>query len=293
MGLSAWNRRCSRFVSKVFAKSVNITRVRSKQLAAYTGRKSKTSNKVECRIMDFLAVAKIMRTCLNHLDSVGLSAETSHDFMEVQRELPSIGKERVSRVMDVSNNDFTSDNAFWILLRRREALVACMGMRIDRLGDESAADFWCRAIPRQYGAFGSRIEIDDASRSVLKKIKGKLVFMGDLHFDEPERGNEITLITYVHLAHCICFSRWNPKWIYAFHRRWDVFDGYAAKYGFSSQWPGVQTWTNPPDYRSSKEYLSVISRKDFNQRVGYFSRNPDVLLTPSPRSVSRSELRNC
>ena len=88
-------------------------------------------------------------------------------------------------------------------------------------------------------------------------------------------------MAFVHLAHCLCFIKWrDADNIYAFHRREDVLRGKTDQYGFGQRIPGPQVWKDGPDYRSSTEYLAILSKADFSQRVDFYLKFPELILGP-------------
>lgn len=229
-----------------------------------------------------LEMMKLGAICLAQLERLGYTVEQSCDFQGIAKEIPDIGKALISPTMSFQINDFTEENAFWIVLRKSSQLVAVMAMRIDRIGRGSVDRFWSEAYSRHYPT-EKGVSVSAHVPVAVRQLTGDLVYMGDLHFREEDRKYRPTLMCFVHLAHALCFTKWRHDWTYAFHRREDVLRGYADRYGFNNRWPGAQIWTDPPSYRSSSEFLSVISREEFEQKAAYYARFPDELTRPDPR----------
>lgn len=205
--------------------------------------------------------------------------------------MPTIGKTLISPTLRSDMNDFTEAQTFWLSMKMDDAPVAVMGMRLDVLGRDSVDAFWERAFARQYlSAAGTQVTLQ--LPQVVRMVQGKIVYMGDLFFAQKIRGSRPNLMCFVHLAHALCFLKWKHDWTYAFHRREDVLSGYSDRYGFNNRWPGAQMWINPPDYRSEEEYLSVMSREEFEQKAYYYARHPDLLSREDPRSRSTAEPKN-
>jgi len=238
-----------------------------------------------------LDICKLSAACLSYLEDREFTVEETADYVQLERQLPRIGKKLVSPTMKASKNDFTEAQAYWLTMHDQSGLVAVMGMRLDALGRESVDAFWQRAFSRHYRSKeGTKAELN--LPQAVRMISGRIVYMGDLYFAPEIRGDRATLMSYLHLAHALCFLKWQHDWTYAFHRREDVLSGYADRYGFNNRWPGAQLWTNPPDYRSDEEYLSVLSREEFEQKASYYARNPHLLSQADPRAVSRAKRKN-
>ena len=238
-----------------------------------------------------LDICKLAKACLSYLETLAFTVEETADFSWIERQMPGIGKKIISPTMKSGKNDFTEARAFWLTMHDPSGLVAVMGMRLDALGRESVDAFWQRAFARQYRS-ASDTKVDLQLPQVVRLISGQIVYMGDLFFVPRIRGDRATLMCFVHLAHALCFLKWQHDWTYAFHRREDVLSGYSDRYGFNNRWPGAQLWTNPPDYRTSDEYLSVLSREEFEQKASYYARNPDLLTQADPRAESKAKPKN-
>lgn len=237
--------------------------------------------------MPELDICKLSGICLQYLEDQGFVVAETADYAGLEQQLPNIGKHLVSPTLRADFNDFSEARAFWLTLSRDGELVGLMGMRLDDLGREAVDGFWQRAFERQYkSAAGTHVKLE--LPQVVRTIKGRIVYMGDLYFAKKIRGNRPNLMCYLHLAHAVCFLKWQHDWTYAFHRREDVLSGYADRYGFNNRWPGAQLWTNPPDYRSGEEYLSVLSREEFEQKASYYARHPDLLTRADPRALSKA-----
>ena len=241
--------------------------------------------------MTDLNAGKLQQVCLNHLDRSGFITEQRHDFDAVERALHAIGKPFITPTMSATMNDFTEGSAFWLTMKKEGQLVAVMAMRLDHLGRQSIGEFFCKAYSRHYPT-DSGPSVAATIPQVVRQITGDVVYMGDLFFAESIRGDRANLMCFVHLAHALCFNKWRHDWTYAFHKREDVLSGYADRYGFNNRWPGAQIWADPPGYRSSTEFLSVISREEFEQKSAYYAANPELLIQADPRALSRAKRRN-
>lgn len=224
--------------------------------------------------MNPLSLTKFGSLCLDTLEIDGLKTELVRPNVEIENEAKRIGKEFVTPTLSSTKNDFTYESSFWITLRKHGELRAVMGMRYDQLGTEPISQYWTRAYKRQYGA-----QVSDHPKFLSELLRGNLVYMGDLFFHPEIRGSQPRLMSFVHLAHCLCFIQWKEaQYIYAFHRRADVLRGKTDQYGFGNRVLNPQAWTGGPDYRSSHEYLAILTRSEFFQKVEYYVQFPDVFL---------------
>jgi hypothetical protein len=224
--------------------------------------------------MNPLSITKFSATCLSYLEKDGMAVEFVRPSKDIEDEAKSIGKEFVTPTLSSAMNTFTYESSFWITLREAGQLRAVMGMRYDELGSEPIGRYWQRAYKRQYKAdvFG-HLDI------LTEMVGGNLVYMGDLFFHPDIRGSSARLMSFVHLAHCLCFIQWKQAdYIYAFHRRADVLRGKTDQYGFGNRIPNPLIWKGGPAYRSSHEYLAILSRSEFDQKAEYYSRFPSVFL---------------
>ncbi len=224
--------------------------------------------------MNPMSLLKFGAMCLETLEIDGLTPESTDPSPELEDEARRIGKAYVTPTLSALVNDFTNTSSFWITLRESGELRAVMGMRYDQLGSEPVSSYWKRAYKRQYGA-----ELEGHPQILPDLLSGNMVYMGDLFFHPDIRGSQARLMSFVHLAHIQCFQKWpDANYIYAFHHRRDVLRGKTDQYGFNNRIPNPQIWKGGPNYRSAHEYLAILSREEFNQKVEYYVKYPDVFL---------------
>lgn len=224
-------------------------------------------------------MAKLQRECISLLESRGYEIIVERHFGPVRNELGGIGKTILTPNLDPLQNDFTTENAFCLTLRHGADLVAVVGVRLDRVGAESADRFWAQCYSRLYPTNAKRGAVTPQASDLLYNIKGKIAYIGDLHFRPESRGHLPTLMCFVHYAHTLSYGNWRPDWIYSFQRRADVLKGYTDKYGFNNRHAGALVWNDPPSYRSSSEYLATLSRVELERLAEYYSEFPELLVS--------------
>lgn len=232
-----------------------------------------------------LDVAQVAKTCLNTLEDRGYEVVQSSDFRALEPEILALpGKDLISPNFLSDLNDFSDGNAFWIGLRVEDRLVAVLAARLDSTGADGLGPFLQRNLSRLY--CGGAVAVEKQSRA-MAGIGGDLIYFGDLFIRKENRGSRAVLMCLVQLMHCLSFLKWpSATHVYAFHRAEDVLDGRADEYGFGNRWPRAQVWIDPPSYRGDREYLSTLSRRDFEIRVATFSDAPWLLVDMPDRRRS-------
>lgn len=228
------------------------------------------------RAMIELNAGQLIKTCINTLEDRGYDIQQSSDFGSLEPAMLAIGKGLISPNFTSSQNDFSDANAHWLSLWDGDDLVAVLGARLDNAGEDGLAALVARSLTRLYaGGKGTAVTKQTAA---FDQFKGEVIYFGDLFIPKHRRGSRPVLMCFVHLMHALSFQRWpSATCVYAFHRAEDVLKGRADQYGFGNRWPRAQVWTNPPDYRSDHEYLSTLTRKDFDIRAATFADAPELL----------------
>lgn len=148
-------------------------------------------------------------------------------------------------------------------------MVGSVGVRFDNLSGESIQDFWSRIFDRHYPELGP-LPVKDTAGPICSDIAGRLAYVGDLFVNPAARGSRGTLALLLMLSHCISEIKWDPDRIYGFMRERDVRLGFASKYGFTRQIPGVQQWVILPKSRpGDSEYFVTTNRADRRQMTKY------------------------
>lgn len=201
-------------------------------------------------------------TVLN-LSDQGYGIVQSSDLETAHSRLKTLGKTSITPTISPDSNDFTSDAATAVFLRYEEKYCAGVLLRCDRFTAGNPGDFLARSLMRQYRVPQRDTEIKSSGAPLMDQMSGTLVYMGDLYFAPEYRGKLSVLQGYIRAMQIIAFMKWRFDWAYAFLRERDVLRGASARYGFTRIASNVQIWSNPPEGRSSTEYLAAVPKAEF------------------------------
>ena len=132
----------------------------------------------------------------------------------------------------------------------------------DNIGGESVETYWPRLFRRNYPS-GEDETTSVTPNSAVQKLRGRLIYLGDLYFDARVRGQRDVLETFIWLLHMTAALKWEFDWIYAFMRQRDVELGFSVRYGFTRAIPNAQNWISEHPGRGSSEYLVMLPRAEF------------------------------
>lgn len=223
--------------------------------------------------MSALVCLHTFKHCANVLESKGyrITEEVAEGpFIE---EMAGIGKVAPSAPLRRDTTDLTGTSSYWLALRRGDDLVGTVAARVDDVDDFE--DFAERGL-RRYWLTDPESQVSVTLPEHLRRMRGQLVYMGDMFFRKGESGDREKTFCFVHAAHCLTFVKWpRATMAYAFLR---AADGLVkcGEYGFTSGIHyDVAEWVNPPTYRSSRECLAMITRADFESNMAALIRRPD------------------
>jgi len=209
--------------------------------------------------MNELLKARIIAACEESLEAAGLRVEMVTDFSEVEDLANLANKPYLTPITSPAHNDLHERNAIW-LVARSEGRPAIMGAaRYDDLGQLSLGAFWSASLSRVYGKNGGPV-IENIDDVFLSRMRGKVVYFGDLFVASGVRGSRKTLRCFTALGHMLVSIKWDPDWTYAFIREEDILRGAAANYGFPNVYPNPFTWIDPPAPRSNREWCAVLPK---------------------------------
>lgn len=163
---------------------------------------------------------------------------------------------------EISRNDFTTGEAFFLYLRNaadNQILAGCAARFYD-LGDERLSRYLARTSDQQYGR---RNSIEKISAPVDREIFGKIVYLGELQFQEGYRGQRAILYSFVKSLIGLSALHWKEfDWMYAFlpERHTKLAFGYGFRW-FSEN---AVTWRQPePVGRESAHWMAALNRHQF------------------------------
>ncbi|MEM6891853.1 MAG: hypothetical protein AAF636_27610 [Pseudomonadota bacterium] len=229
--------------------------------------------------MKNLEILKLSAVCLDNLTMSDVRMFELSGSRSIVPKLEAIGKTVIHPKMDPLKNDFTDRNCFWLMLEKKGQLFGCVGARLEDIGDESPVSYWARTAERHYPE-SNLPRFDHVSPEMLKAIRGKVAYMGDLHFHANYRGTAWTnfvLRNLLLLLHINIQINWRVDCTYAFLRRKDYLNAKAEQYHYMRNMPGYQRWDEPPEGRSKTESLLTMPRKEFEHLVAYLNQNPEEL----------------
>ncbi|MDJ0826809.1 MAG: hypothetical protein QNJ16_15025 [Rhodobacter sp.] len=244
--------------------------------------RQKKNNKLEK--MSTLNSLRTARVCINALESHGLELGELSDFDVVEQLIEDISKPYLTPILAPNRNDFTQENAFWLVAWDDCEPAMIIGAKLEDLKDEPIDKFWIRTARRHYPTPAGET-IKSVAPHIPNELGGRLVYIGDLFVRPKNRGTLGVLEKFMLLAHLTVAIRWNPDFTYAFMRDRDVRLGFANRYGFTKHVPFARVWSDPPHGRSNSEWLVSLSRSDREHLTLNFARSTDMLRVVENESV--------
>ncbi|MEP3297594.1 MAG: hypothetical protein ABJO27_14175 [Pseudoruegeria sp.] len=223
-----------------------------------------------------LILSRAIAACESLLKGDALTLRMHEGHEDIREVLKCFGKLSTTPKMDPVWNDFTSENAFWLVLYDEEVPVAGLGARMEDLGRENVSDYWVRTNRRHYGSRRGVVE-HTASGDLLSGFGGRLVYLGELTVSDRRRGNRNVLKRLLLAMHCLALLKWDADWHYAFLRGPDARVGMERCYHFTRMLPGFQRWENPPDGRDCTEFLATISKDEIKYLSELYGARTDWL----------------
>lgn len=225
--------------------------------------------------------------CAEYLSCKGFSLEDAVITQALETEINALQNRcPVNPMLSPMTNDFNERNSFWLLLRKGTELIGTIGARFDDIAEQNVGNFLADLHNRHY-SFDGRLMVEPNLDGRADNVNGGIIYMGDFFFAKGHRGDLAQTQCFCQYAFCIAFSRWWERagWLIALHREIDALDGKPLQHGFTSgSFPAFQNWFNPVENRLGTEFLSLLSKYDFNRNISRFISHPDSLVTPPVRS---------
>ena len=212
--------------------------------------------------MNTVELATAFGRLSGYLADQGFLVEELRDFGQVAGLVEQAGKPYLTPITSPSYNDFTEQTALWFVAKRDGEVAFLGGARLEDLGSETLDAYWPRVLARGYPRECGAAPIANVRPEVVRAVRGRLVYFGDLFAARSARGNRTALRAFVALGHLSVMLKWNPDWIYCFVREADVLRGAAALYGFNSIFPTPFEWIDPPAPRDKSEWLAALSGEE-------------------------------
>ena len=194
---------------------------------------------------------------LAKLKELGFDVIATDDFAEVERLVKQTGKPLRSPMFDLRRNDFTQGKAFWIFLTRDGLVVGGLAAKLIELGEESFEAYMHRV---SGGQFGLERPLKDVAAPVNARLKGNLVYFGELYFADEGRGKLRVLKEFGRLSVILAAMTWpNFNWMYAMSR--SEHRGMQQVFGFPMITHYALRWNDPKPYMHTDDQVLWYMQK--------------------------------
>lgn len=206
-----------------------------------------------------LDVTRRAHEYLGALAAQGYDVTIPEDYQDIPALVLRTGRPQQNPMHALSRNDFAKDDAFWLFLTKEGRVVAgCAAVRYDLRSDDFEG-FLRRTSAQQYGRHDP---IERVAPPVLERLRGELIYVGEMQVHPEFRGNLPVLRAYAGMMLSLSALKWPFDFMYAFvptqHRR------LIEVYGFNWWVEQAISWRAPaPPGRLSSHILCGISAKDF------------------------------
>lgn len=194
---------------------------------------------------------------LARLKKLGYDVVASDDFAEIEHLVQQTGKPFRSPMFDLRRNDFHKGQAFCLFLVRDGEVIGGVAAKQVALGAESFWNYMQRVSERQ---FDMDAPLRAMAAPIGERVRGNLVYFGELHFAERMRGRRSVLREHSRLAIVLAAMTWPDfDWMYALipyeHR------SLQDVYGFAMITHHALTWCDPAPYLYRNDLAMVYSAK--------------------------------
>ena len=167
---------------------------------------------------------------LARLKKLGYDVLASDDFAEIETLVQQTGKPFRSPMFDTRRNDFTEGRAFWLFLKKGETIVGGLAAQQIPLGQESFEHYIRRTTSTQYNI---EAQLHYVAPPLNERLRGTLIYLGDLHISDAARGKRQVLREYIRLCVILSAMTWPSfDWIFAHipyqHRSLQDVYGFAS-----------------------------------------------------------------
>lgn len=180
---------------------------------------------------DVLHAAQALNDCLAQLRQSRIDVTMKSDFTEYADLHNRSGKPALSAFFDPEKNEFLPHKAFWMCGTNDAGdIVLSQAMRLDSLGTATLRELWVQKLPRLFGT--ARFDPSPGRRSaILDKIRGDVVYHGDLWLAESLRGQNLGPAA-ARFAMALATIRWWPDWLVGLMRNPVVKSGFGLREGY-------------------------------------------------------------
>jgi len=211
------------------------------------------------------------------LAAQGLTVEMTTDFLAAEALVLDMGKPGIKPILAAGMNDFTQENACWLLLKEGDTCVAAIAARYDDVGREAIQSYMKRVLDRQYPAETGQ-SVASVTPSLPHDFYGRMVHVGELFVRPESRGSRKRLRQFMWMFHATAAAKWNIDWVWAFMKERDVLLGAASFYGFTTQVPDFVSWNGDvPAGRGATDWVILLDQQQLHHQIQYLANSLEGL----------------
>ncbi|MFY9320366.1 hypothetical protein, partial [Lentibacter algarum] len=202
---------------------------------------------------------------LARLKKLGYDVLASDDFAEIETLVQQTGKPFRSPMFDTRRNDFTEGRAFWLFLKKGETIVGGLAAQQIALGQESFEHYIRRTTSTQYNI---EAKLEYVAPPLNERLRGTLIYIGDLHISDAARGKRQVLREYSRIAVILSALTW-PRFDWMFAHIPHEHRSLQDVYGFSSITHSAFRWGEPrPMLRTDDMAVIYMAKMDLTHSLG-------------------------
>jgi len=194
---------------------------------------------------------------LARLKKLGYDVLASDDFAEIETLVQQTGKPFRSPMFDTRRNDFTEGRAFWLFLKKDGVIVGGMAAQYIPLGSENFENYVQRTSEAQYDLAAP---LNFFARPVKERLKGNLIYFGDVFLTEGARGKRSVLREFCRLEKMLTAMTW-PDFDWMFGHIPYPHRSLIDVYGFSLITHNAFHWNQPLPYSRTNDFALIYHSK--------------------------------
>jgi len=227
-------------------------------------------------VRDPLGTAQVVASLVSEIEGLGFKVAIGTDLPRFAAVRMGVREERVSPFFDPDVNSDAGERFFWMTLTEKAgAIVGLQAFRSDSV-DSSLAE-WGPSYT--IGLYMRRQEVlipqhpSPPRGSISERIRGRLVYHGELWIDRSVRNRRIVEI-FGRLGMLLSLIRWNPDAIWALAGQSMATHGHLNRMGFSYLERGFFRWQWGGEGIDPVEWVAIAERSGLEQMVD------EMLTTP-------------
>lgn len=230
--------------------------------------------------LDALQLSDLLHRCQSELhQALGFRVEQTRDFDAVSAIADNIGKPFFNGHLSPDRNDFFTNEAFWLILKKEDQPIGMVGARFNDTGHDNLGDLYRRRLGRLYPEIVANLPADRAQPHFAHRISGKVLYFGDLFIvrdhTRPDTNYLDLIMTMMFILGLMSWPQ--IDWMYSFMRDKDMRDGRAYRYGFTRQYKFASSWGVGETGSALVYGLAVLPRADLEELLAGYLMAPDRL----------------